>query len=150
MALRRNITRVACSSYGRKGFSFLLEIENNKVRSRCLGGQFRFIHGGEKEEISQLELEKARRRFGMSPEQQRKAIKEDQIGAHSLSQYSGNSDEEVEFSKLSSTDLEMDDGTPRKKKCAQKKKGKDAVDYNAIWDDYIGYMDHQRTKGWKS
>eukprot|EP00953_Heterococcus_sp_UTEX-ZZ885_P028671 15283-Heterococcus_DN1.PRE.1 len=25
-----------------------------------------------------------------------------------------------------------------------------SIDYNAIWGDYIGYMEHQRDKGWKT
>ena len=26
----------------------------------------------------------------------------------------------------------------------------DKVDYNAIWGDYVSYMEHQRDKGWKT
>jgi hypothetical protein len=25
-----------------------------------------------------------------------------------------------------------------------------SVDYNAIWSDYVTYMEHQRDKGWKT
>lgn len=31
-----------------------------------------------------------------------------------------------------------------------KEGAKEEIDYNEIWKDYIWYMDHQRTQGWKS
>jgi hypothetical protein len=31
-----------------------------------------------------------------------------------------------------------------------KKEGEEEPDWNEIWGDYVAYMDHQRTQGWKT